>query len=125
MRLQQWIFQRGDHGGHAYLLVVICEMTFGVVAGASTTRPASCSSQLSEEAEAGDDVVHVQLGFDQAFAGVQGFGQREFSLARHQPLRRLQQEVAALRGRHAGPDASRYWPYQWHRVYDWSVTMPR
>src|SRR5699024_9903106 len=61
-------------------------------------------SELAEVVEAVRDIVHVDLRFDEALAGVQGLGTREFVLALTEGGGELQQQIAAFAGRHGGPD---------------------
>jgi hypothetical protein len=56
--------------------------------------------ELAEVVEAVRDVVHVDLRFDEALAGVQGLGVGEFVPALTQGGGELQQQVAAFAGGH-------------------------
>src|SRR5699024_8810955 len=64
----------------------------------------SVRSALAGVVEAVRDVVHGDLRFDEALAGVPGSGTREVVLAITQGGGELQQQIAAFAGRHGGPD---------------------
>ena len=80
-RLQQRVVPRRDQGADADRLVDDPADRVAALP-VSTTRPASVPADAGVVAEAGDDVVHVVLGLDQALAGVQRLGAGEVLASR-------------------------------------------
>ena len=95
-RLQQrvvpWGDERADAEGFVHDL-----RGHGVGSGVDDATGIVCG-ELAEVVEAVRDVVHVDLRFDEALAGVQGLGAGEFVLALTQHGGELQQQVAAFAG---------------------------
>src|SRR5699024_10831747 len=101
-RLQQGVVPRGDERTDADRFVDDLR-GYGVGSGVDDAA-GIVRSELAEVVEAVRDVVHVDLRFDEALAGVQGLGTREFVLAVTEGGGELQQQIAAFAGRYGGPD---------------------